>query len=132
MFLTYNHQTVFMFAVSASSQPFTFGSRPWRCTVKIPYLRLCFRCVLNTWLSRDPVGIQSGSSPTQVNKNEFPTGSQLENVGLRLKEAWCVVRLVVESLISAAKSLKVRGARLRYSRRDVKKGGVPAPVALED
>ena len=25
-----------------------------------------------------------------------------------------------------------RGRRLRYGRRDVKKGGVPAPVALED
>ena len=35
-------------------------------------------------------------------------------------------------LILAAKSLEVRGRRLRYGRRDAKKGGVPAPVALED
>ena len=74
----------------------------------------------------------TGRSPAQANKNEFPTGSRLGNVGLRLEEAWCVVRLVAGSLISAAKSLEVRGRRLRYGRRDVKKGGVPAPVALED
>ena len=73
----------------------------------------------------------TGRSPTQANKNEFPTGSRLGNVGFRLEEAWCVVRLVAGSLISAAKRLEVRGRRLRYGRRDVKKGGVPAPVALE-
>ena len=65
------------------------------------------------------------------NKNEFPTGSRLGNVGLRLEEAWCVVRLVAGSLISAAKSLEVRGRRLRYGRRDVKKGGVPLQLRLK-
>ena len=29
----------------------------------------------------------TGRSPTQANKNEFPTGSRLGNVGLRLQEA---------------------------------------------
>ena len=30
----------------------------------------------------------TGRSPTQANKNEFPTGSRLGNVGLRLEGWW--------------------------------------------
>ena len=73
-----------------------------------------------------------GDHPRRPTKTNSRLDHDWETWDFGCRKLWCVVRLVAGRLISAAKSLEVRGRRLRYGRSDVKKGGVPAPVALED